>query len=155
MSKNPTYSGVTVCEEWKTYSNFKKWYEARYFEGCQLDKDILSEESKEYGPDTCCLVPFEINYILCDAGKIRGEFPIGVGFHKASKKFRAYISINNQHISLGYFDSAENASSAYFLAKSKNIEDVANRVFGEDRISKIVYHGLLRIARKLKELGNG
>ncbi len=37
----------------------------------------------------------------------------GVGWHKASGKWRAYIQFNGKHISLGYFDTPESAYEAY------------------------------------------
>lgn len=150
QAKTPTYIGCTVCDEWLNYSNFKKWFEDNYVEGYQIDKDILSVNTKKYSPDTCCMVPFEINYLLCNAANIRGEYPIGVGFHKASGKYRAYLSVKNRQVSLGYFDSIEHASKAYFIAKARNIEDTANRSFACGRINNACYLGLLRIANEMK-----
>ena len=38
--------------------------------------------------------------------------PIGVGFHKYSNKYRAYINDGNKQISLGYYDKKEDAINA-------------------------------------------
>lgn len=54
--KNKAYANVSVCEEWFNYSNFHKWFEENYIEGMQLDKDMLSKESKIYSPQTCCFL---------------------------------------------------------------------------------------------------
>lgn len=47
--------GVYVCDEWRLYSNFKKWYDENYKEGCVMDKDILSKKYSKrfYSPETC------------------------------------------------------------------------------------------------------
>ena len=61
--KYPTYIGCQVCEEWLYYSKFKKWYEENYREGFELDKDILIDGERVYGPKTCAFVPHYINSI--------------------------------------------------------------------------------------------
>lgn len=62
--KHRTYNDVTVCDEWHNYSNFHKWFEDNYIEGYQLDKDMLSGETKIYSPDTCCFISREANVDL-------------------------------------------------------------------------------------------
>lgn len=55
----PTYSECSVCEEWHSFSNFKKWYKAtRPNDGLkyELDKDIKVEGNKLYSPETCLMV---------------------------------------------------------------------------------------------------
>lgn len=64
-----TYDDIEVCEDWHNFQNFAEWYIPRrkvLDDTCikrpALDKDILSKfESKVYSPETCCVVPQEIN----------------------------------------------------------------------------------------------
>ena len=44
----------------------------------------------------------------------------GVTFHKIEKKFHAKIMVNKQRISLGYFNTAEEASAAYIKASEEH-----------------------------------
>jgi len=65
--------GVTVSEEFKTYSYFKNWYLSHnYSVKYDLDKDCLSyilDMPKIYSEKTCILVPSEINTLLSTIGK--------------------------------------------------------------------------------------
>lgn len=73
-----TYIGCTVIYNWHNYQNFAKWYEKRYFKGCQIDKDILFHGNKIYSPETCILVPREINSFFIKPIK---KLPLGVAKH--------------------------------------------------------------------------
>ena len=57
---------IDICEEWKDRECFVKWFkENKYSNFLQIDKDILSiQQEKElriYSPETCLLLPEEIN----------------------------------------------------------------------------------------------
>jgi hypothetical protein len=44
---------------------------------------------------------------------------VGVGWHIQTKKWQAYISVNNVRYPLGLFEDIENAKNAHLEAKSK------------------------------------
>lgn len=46
--------GVYICDSWRYFSNFERWYDENYIEGYQIDKDILGKGY--YGPDACIFV---------------------------------------------------------------------------------------------------
>lgn len=46
--------GVTICEEWHYYSNFKKWFDENYIDGYEVDKDIKG--GNIYSPENCIFV---------------------------------------------------------------------------------------------------
>lgn len=59
QTRQPSYIGCTVCEEWLVFSNFYHWYSENYPSDCgkwQLDKDTIVDGNKTYGPDTCRFV---------------------------------------------------------------------------------------------------
>lgn len=87
--RRPTYIGCSVAEEWITFSAFKSWMEAQEWVGKSLDKDLLIPGNKIYGPDKCVFVSRALNNFLGDCGRARGEFPIGVSWHKRTSTFRA------------------------------------------------------------------
>jgi len=128
--KYPTYQGVTCSKEWLSMTKFiEDVSQMRGYGliGWCLDKDILQKGSKLYSKDACCFVPAEVNLLLTKSDKARGEWPIGVYFHKASGKFMAQLKINGKRKHLGYFTTPEEAFQAYKLAKEAHIKVVADK----------------------------
>lgn len=126
----PTYKDVTCSKEWLSMTPFiedvskMKGYG---LEGWALDKDILQKGSKLYSKDTCCFVPSEINLLLTKCDKARGEYPVGVNFHKHAGKFRAQLRTNGKQKHLGLFSTPEEAFQAYKTAKEAHIKVVAEK----------------------------
>ena len=121
QKNNPTYVGCSVDKDWQLFSNFERWFLANYTEGCALDKDILFPGNKIYSAETCVFVPQKLNKLLLDAKAARGEYPIGVCFHKRDQKFQARVCTEAGRKHLGYFATALAAHQAWQLAKSDNI----------------------------------
>lgn len=128
--KHPTYKDVTCSKEWLSMTKFiEDVSQMKGFglSGWELDKDILVKGNKLYSKDACCFVPQEINSLLTKSNKARGEWPVGVYFHKASGKFRAQLTTNGKQKHLGLFDTAEEAFFAYKAAKEAQIKVVAQK----------------------------
>lgn len=100
--------------------------------------------NKIYSPDTCVLAPVQINNLILDSGAIRGDYPIGVCFHKATRKFTATLKDGKKRKSLGYFDSSERAAIAYQKAKKQRIREVA--LEWKDRIDERLFNALMQRA---------
>lgn len=117
----PTYIGCTVAEDWLTFRNFKAWMVGRDWEGKQLDKDLLIVGNKVYAPEACIFVTGAVNKFANDHGAKRGEWMIGVIWHKQSKKYRAECRnpITNKKESLGYFTCEQQAHEAWRKRKNE------------------------------------
>lgn len=118
--------GVVVCDEWHDFQNFAEWFKNNYKDGFELDKDIYG--GLVYSPETCVFIPKPLNSFFTGRFADRGEYPIGVLFHKASNTFVA--SVNNgkgKTIHLGCFSNPEEAFLRYKQEKEgillKMIED--------------------------------
>jgi len=128
--KYPTYEGVTCSKDWLSMTTFIEdvsQMKGCGFDGWALDKDILQKGNKLYSKDNCCFVPLEVNNLLTKRDKARGEYPVGVDFHKVSGKFRAQLTINGKSKFLGYFNTPEQAFQAYKAAKEAQIKVVAEK----------------------------
>ena len=129
--KNPTYIGCTVCDEWLNFQNFALWYDENYYnidnERMALDKDILVKGNKVYGPDTCVIVPQNINKLFTKRDNSRGDLPIGVSYDKQNKKYIAHCNIGAGKVKhIGRYDMPEEAFNAYKEFKEAYIKKVAN-----------------------------
>lgn len=139
----PTYIGCHMCDEWKNFQVFAKWYTEHEFYGAgyHLDKDLLLEGNKIYSPDACTLIPSRINSLLGDCGSRRGEFLQGVSYDSCYDKFLASISINGRKKNLGRFKTPEEAYLAYKTAKELQVKVVALEWKG--RIDERVFNKLM------------
>lgn len=124
LNRNPTYKNCVVCEEWHNFQNFAKWYDENYYEidGQQmnLDKDILIKGNKVYSPNACLFVPKNINNLFVKSNSSRGNLPIGVTWHRPSKKYTIQLSDCS-----GYFDSSDEAFMSYKNNKEMLIKEKA------------------------------
>jgi hypothetical protein len=144
-ARNPTYIGVTVCEEWHSFMAFRAWMMTQDWQGKQLDKDIIAPGNKVYSPDTCVFVSQALNLLLLDRAASRGEWPIGVCWRKAHKKFRAQIATAGCQKYLGLFTCPHEAHMAWRKAKVRLIRDTAR-----EQDDPRVYAGLMRHAARIE-----
>lgn len=132
QKKHPSYINCTVSEEWHNFQNFAKWYDENYYEidgeKTELDKDILVKGNKIYSPETCIFVPSYINLLFTKSNGTRGNLPIGVRKYEIEGRFM--VQCNNKEgrkVSLGIFDSKEEAFEVYKNFKEKQIREVAEK----------------------------
>lgn len=127
QERRPTYKGCIVSDDWLTFSTFKHWMEAQDWEGKQLDKDLLLEGNKVYGPDTCIFVTQEVNNFTTDSGAARGKWLIGVSWQKGVNKFRAHCSnpFTKKREHLGLFTCEIEAHEAWRKRKLELAHELA------------------------------
>ena len=76
----------------------------------ELDKDILFKGNKIYSPSTCIYVPHRINSLFTKSDSARGDYPIGVTYHKRDCVYESKLSYLNKYgkkdrIYLGRFNN--------------------------------------------------
>ncbi len=133
--RQPHYRGCTMCEEWKTFSNFMAWMKNQNYEGKQLDKDILIPGNKVYSPETCIFVTQSLNCLLTNAEASRGDLPIGVSAtanKNRTKGFEAKMTQYGKTVFLGYFHTPEEAHEVYKKERSKYILKIAENLTEDD-----------------------
>jgi hypothetical protein len=132
LGDRPCYRDVTVCEEWKFFSQFIAWMKTKDYEGKHLDKDILIPGNKHYSPDACLFVKRHINnQKVIEPRKYLDDHPYPQGVFRQRNKgpdtYVARIQIDGKRIPLGTFPTAEAASSAYCKEKADILRELAEK----------------------------
>ena len=125
LADRPTYEGCTVSDNFKVYSYFYEWCHRQIGFGnvdWSLDKDLLSDGRKQYHEDTSIFLPNIINTAL--AKGTAGELP---GTTLVHGKYQSQIYHQNKFVYLGRFDTKEEASAAYMVAKIQRIKWLAQQ----------------------------
>ena len=143
----PTYAGCLVSDEWLTFSNFKLWMSAQNWEGCQLDKDLISPGSKIYSAETCAFVPSWVNMLF--AGKLKGSLPIGVKKVRGDRVKPYQARLGETY--LGYFVSPVEAHRAWQLAKADYLKEAAKRYSSELNFDTRIFNAIISREKKLRE----
>ena len=140
----PRYADCFTSPNFNSYTYFYEWRNKQVgfnVDGFELDKDLLIKYNKIYSETTCVFLPKEINIVLEKSQRRRGNHPIGVGWHKASKKFRAYLNKNGDSVHLEYFKDIDTAFIAYKTAKELHIKELAEK--WKDQIDERAYNALM------------
>lgn len=140
-NKHPTYKECVLNEKWVSFQNFAEWYwtqKGAGIKGWHLDKDLLRKGNKEYGPDTCCLMPSDINKALKLSKASNKSTPVGT-YQRPNGVFVVGV-VGQSPKYVGSFNSASDAFNAYKLAKENHLKSLAEK-YKED-IEVKVYEGL-------------
>jgi hypothetical protein len=150
QSRQPSYKGCSICDEWLLFSNFKKWMAAQEWKGMQLDKDIIKPGNKIYSPEFCAFISSGLNKLLTNCKSSRGSLPVGVVWCKRELMYRANVRSDGIRKSLGYFDSPDDAAIAYNKAKHDILIKESMRQ-PDDRLKKgLRLHAIAYLEGKVK-----
>ena len=119
----PSYKDCYVCDEWKLFSNFKRWMEQQDYIGKVLDKDLKVTGNKIYSPETCLSISPKVNgYLIIKHGRNTSGF-IGASYQTTSKQRNKWISscsqLNGKNKTLGRFATALEAHLAWCKFKAE------------------------------------
>ena len=143
----PNYEYCFFNKDMLDFQKFGEWFDNNYYEiegeTMHLDKDILVKGNKEYAPDKMIFVPERINTLFCKSDASRGEFPIGVSYHKTIDKYTAKCSIGEDGYKfLGYYNTPHEAFLAYKEFKEAYIKQIADEY--KERIPDRLYEALYK-----------
>ena len=116
------YFGLSICEDWLTFSKFNAWVDEHFVEGYSLDKDILHEGNMCYGPEYCIFVPQWVNTIAITPNRKR-DLPTGV--YRNGKGYMAQLRKRaGNSTTVGTYSTPMLAYKAYLQAKGKYIKEL-------------------------------
>lgn len=136
-----SYEGCYICEEWKLFSNFLKWFNENYIEGYAIDKDICRKGNKCYCPEYCVFVPQSVNNVILTKRRSDHKLPIGV-YETPNGTYSVKLRKYGKSVTVGTFNSINEAFVAYKQAKEQYIKEVADEYYSKGLITKRVYDAL-------------
>lgn len=163
QSKEPTYEGCTVSDDWLVFSRFRNWVLSQNHFGLHLDKDILIFGNKQYANDRCVYVPRFVNNCFRSPvnGKHSNGLPLGVSApSKMAESPRPYMacisSPTKKSHHLGHFATANEAHAAWQKVKIEKIIMTAAEYRDHEACRVDVLESIYARAEIMKNsLGNG
>lgn len=148
----PTYEECSVDPRWHSYAEFKAWYSPRWYPGADIDKDILVQDNRVYGPDTCAMVPARLNGLFKKS--VASKSAHGLGVQKTTvgrfaSKMCVSLNGKNRTIHFGTFDTAREAFLVYRKYRKQFMCDMAQAFYDAELITKPV---LLAVRRHKIEM---
>lgn len=124
----PSYVNAGCCKEWEVLSGFLDWYlDQPYVDGAwQLDKDLLVKGNKIYSPETCVIIPLEVNMFLTRREHGRNLL-IGAHFREASGRYLSSFTKDSKCSNIGSYATELEAHLAYKRAKEDYAKVLANK----------------------------
>lgn len=154
INKYPTYKGCYVEDYLLNFQNFVKWVRSKNFnldKEVELDKDILEKGNKKYDRCHIIFIPKRINSLLLNCTSKRGEFPIGVYYHKMTNKLQVTCCIIDEkgclkkhYLGLFPLNRPFQAFTVYKNFKENYIKQVADEYYLKGLISKELYEALYK-----------
>lgn len=145
--KRPSYKDVTICNEWLTFSNFRRWMVSKNWYGRHLDKDLLTAGSRKiYSPSTCVFVSADINNITTGTPSKQG---VAQGVVRRGRRYLAQISMGKNTKHLGMFDTEKEAETVYLEAKIAKLSTLISVEADSD--VRVALQNYLRYVRTLKD----
>ena len=149
--KQPTYKEVICCDEWLLYDNFYEWLHnqpnfVKWYNNDRwaVDKDIFIKRNKLYSPETCCLVPQNVNCLFLKREAERGEYPIGVRYREGYGFIAScHNPFTNKKEELGCYPTPEKAFMVYKVYKEDLIKKVAQIEFDAGNITEQCYQAMM------------
>ena len=148
------YENITICKSWENFQNFAPWYYEE-FKGLNpnfdysLDKDILqwNIQDKIYSPETCSLVPKQLNNGMSSYKNSLCKYGLPTGVTQVGTKFRADIRSKQGKVDCNrsLFNTPEEAFEEYRKAKVQYLRDQADYYYNNGAIHKKIYDALYNI----------
>lgn len=125
LNRAPYRQGAEVDPVWYNFQVFAAWCHSQPSWGLDnwaLDKDLLVHGNINYGPDTCCFLPTQLNTIFR-----RSEEESHIKLGEKQGTFLATIRDKDSVMRhLGTFDSKEKALEAYKVQRQLVVKQLAN-----------------------------
>lgn len=145
QSSQPSYIGCVVDPIWHNFQTFAGWYcnHPNYNKGYHLDKDIIIEGNRIYGPQYCTLVPEVINNLFREHGERSKNRELPIGIYKHGDKFQ--VEYNGTYY--GTCNTVEEATQKYIDCKRNYILQILYQY--KYNLDADVYYAMYALAHSI------
>lgn len=126
LKNRPAYVGVTVCDSWLNFSNFKSWMEKQDWEGKELDKDVFG--GKQYSPENCIFLHKKVN-MLAVLGEARQVKQGGSWF--------GYVRTPFGRVKTLRYPTKSEAEAAMYKIKLKALESLPVEICSKEEMELV------------------
>ena len=114
-----------IDNNWLNFQVFAKWYNTNNIPSWCIDKDLKIPGNKKYSPDTCLVIPTELNSSIKDGYKSKSKLPFGINFNSKGKGLKYWINNEYNNQKSGYFDNLDEAIKFYWDQKYKRLLELS------------------------------
>lgn len=150
------YKHVSICKEWYNFQNFAQWYYDQLYRLnpkylYTIDKDILqwNQLDKVYSPETCVMIPRELNSGLSTYKNMVSKHGLPIGVVRDARLY--YVNIRSKDTTAKFefnhhgYKTPEEAFEEYKRAKITYIREKADYYYKDNAITKQTRDALYNI----------
>lgn len=132
-----------LCDEWREFENFNKWYENNYYEivgeKMELSHKLYSLNNQLMSPEMSCFLPTTINSTLCKLGRaINNGLSVNIN---ATGKANGLYEIRLFGKAIAYSDSKEELVEIRNIILSREFSSMAQKY--KEKLPKKIYDKLM------------
>lgn len=149
LKTNKHYVDCEVDENFKHYEYFYEWCNSqenwkniKEQNRIALDKDILVKGNRIYSPDTCCIVPHNVNCIFMKHKNQKHNCPSGVTFSPKDNMYYSSCTLYGK-VERNYFHNMTDAFYWYKSKKEAAIKKMAEIEYLNGNINKKCYDAMI------------
>lgn len=148
------YVGVKVVDSWLDFQVFAEWYCVKLAESqlkspetkFVLDKDLLSPDVKIYSPETCCLIPEQINLLLINRLLYNKTRKLSTIRKCKNVTYSIGISLNKKFTTFSGYKTEKECFDLYLSNKEKELNNSIENY--KSVLNDEVYLALIEYASK-------
>lgn len=146
IDRGQELSGVrdNLCEEWKDFNNFEKWYNQHYYE---IEGEEVGFSYRFWdiyntwiSPETSCFLPKKLNHLISKMSQA-GEKGLLINIMVDGKNKDKYVIRKGNELGIVYSDSKEEIIEIRKIMLRKEFAEIAEKYKGY--LPETIYNRLL------------
>lgn len=128
----------TICDDWLTFSKFRKWMEKQNWEGDRR-LNLTLFRTKHYSPETACFLTRRASCAFDDKSYQKSQYPTGVTYLKDRRIYNAQCSTEGIQCTIGYSKTEAGAYKMYIDFKHAHMLVIASEHEGAVKAAMLTF----------------